>query len=92
MRRVERFGVFVTLAGSDGKLTGLAHISECADGRVDDLGKLFAAGQGGSPGCIACEQPSATPYLGCIRRPELRSWPAECTCISCRLALRHQTA
>ena len=45
VRRVERFGVFVTLTGS-ARLTGLAHISEVADEQVADLAQLFQPGQG----------------------------------------------
>ena len=51
MKRVEKFGVFVELeargkSGGGKKITGLAHVSELADGFVEDVGKLFPVGQG----------------------------------------------
>lgn len=49
VKRLERFGVFIALAEAPG-LAGLAHISEVADAKVDDLGKLFRVGQGARPG------------------------------------------
>lgn len=44
VKRVEKYGVFVDIAGSS--LTGLAHISEVADAFVQDIAKLFNPGQG----------------------------------------------
>ena len=44
--QVEPFGVFVRLAGS--RLTGLAHITELADGFVADVEEAFPVGQGAS--------------------------------------------
>ncbi len=44
VKRVEGFGVFITLAGSG--LTGLCHISEVADEKVANLPSLFQPGQG----------------------------------------------
>lgn len=44
VRRVEKFGVFVDLEG--GKGSGLAHISEVADGFVSNLESMFKVGQG----------------------------------------------
>ena len=43
MRRVEKYGVFVDLARSS--VTGLAHISQCGDGRIKDLGQRYQRGQ-----------------------------------------------
>jgi rRNA biogenesis protein RRP5 len=45
VRRVEKFGIFVDLDEPLGA-TGLAHISEVADGFVKDIDGLFAPGQG----------------------------------------------
>ena len=45
VKRVEGFGVFITLAGNG--LTGLCHISEVADEKVANLPSLFQPGQGG---------------------------------------------
>ena len=45
VKRVEGYGVFITLAGSG--LTGLCHISEVADEKVTNLPSLFQPGQGG---------------------------------------------
>ncbi|KAK9823324.1 hypothetical protein WJX72_001906 [[Myrmecia] bisecta] len=43
VKRVEKFGVFVELAGS--AVTGLAHISEVADEFIKNINDLFAPGQ-----------------------------------------------
>ena len=43
VRKVEKFGVFVNISQSDG-LSGLCHISECADEFVNDLNTLFKQG------------------------------------------------
>ena len=45
VKRVEGYGVFITLAGSG--LTGLCHISKVADEKVANLPSLFQPGQGG---------------------------------------------
>ena len=42
VKRVESFGVFVAIDNS--KLTGLAHISECADERLDKLDDVYSVG------------------------------------------------
>jgi rRNA biogenesis protein RRP5 len=64
VRRVEPFGVFVQLEG--GGASGLAHVSELADGFVADVTALFAPGQGGQPApasplspCVLCPPPPA---------------------------------
>ena len=44
VRRVEGYGVFVSLAESG--VTGLCHISEVADEKVTDLPSMFQPGQG----------------------------------------------
>ena len=44
VRKVEKFGVFVQLEGLN--LTGMAHVSELADGFVQDPGQLFKPNQG----------------------------------------------
>lgn len=44
VRRVEGYGVFISLAGSG--VTGLCHISEVADEKVTDLPSMFQPGQG----------------------------------------------
>ena len=44
VRRVEGYGVFISLAGSG--VTGLCHISEVADEKVTDLPGMFQPGQG----------------------------------------------
>lgn len=44
VRRAEKFGVFVRI--DDSAVTGMAHISEVADERVDDLPAMFKPGQG----------------------------------------------
>ncbi|GBF92560.1 hypothetical protein Rsub_05174 [Raphidocelis subcapitata] len=43
VRRVERYGVFVDIARSN--VTGLAHISQCGDGRIKDLAQRYQKGQ-----------------------------------------------
>ena len=43
VRKVEKFGVFVNISQSDG-LSGLCHISECADEFVNDLNVMFKQG------------------------------------------------
>ena len=40
VRRVTSFGVFVDLGGS----TGMAHITECAEGFIEDLNAIFSPG------------------------------------------------
>lgn len=45
VRRVEAYGIFITLVGSG--VTGLCHISEVADEKVTDLPGQFHPGQGG---------------------------------------------
>ena len=47
VRRVEGYGVFISLAGSG--VTGLCHISEVADEKVTDLPSMFQPGQGMLP-------------------------------------------
>ena len=42
--RVESFGIFVKLQGAFSDITGLAHITECADWKVDDLSRSFSSG------------------------------------------------
>ncbi|EGD79227.1 hypothetical protein PTSG_12966 [Salpingoeca rosetta] len=42
IKRVESFGVFVTIDNS--KLSGLAHISECADAKIDNLDAVYNVG------------------------------------------------
>lgn len=42
IKRVEKFGCFVALEGTP--LSGLAHISECADEFIKDLGEKFTVG------------------------------------------------
>ena len=44
VRRAEKFGVFIRI--DDSAVTGMAHISEVADERVDDLPSMFKPGQG----------------------------------------------
>lgn len=44
VRRVEAYGVFISLAESG--VTGLCHISEVADEKVTDLPSMFQPGQG----------------------------------------------
>jgi hypothetical protein len=71
VRRVERFGVFVTLAGSAG-LTGLAHISEVADEKVEDLAQLFQAGQGALTNFFDTVISFVIrSFFGCLGRPQL---------------------
>lgn len=43
VRKVEKYGVFVLIDNS--ALSGLAHISECADEFVKDLGSMFQPGE-----------------------------------------------
>ncbi|EDQ93027.1 uncharacterized protein MONBRDRAFT_22368, partial [Monosiga brevicollis MX1] len=43
IKRVESYGVFIVIDDS-ANLTGMAHISECADQRIEDLNKLYSAG------------------------------------------------
>ena len=43
VRKVEKFGVFVNISQSGG-LSGLCHISECADEFVNDLNVMFKTG------------------------------------------------
>ncbi len=47
VRRVEGYGVFISLAGSG--VTGLCHISEVADEKATDLPSMFQPGQGMTP-------------------------------------------
>ena len=43
VKRVEKYGVFMLLDGT--ACTGLAHVSECGDGFVRNIGELFQAGK-----------------------------------------------
>ena len=58
VRRVEGYGVFITLAGSG--VTGLCHISEVADEKVTDLPSLFQPGQGMC--CWSTSLPESLPH------------------------------
>lgn len=46
VRSVEKYGVFVKITNAVGRLSGLAHISECAEDatRKTDLSKLYTVG------------------------------------------------
>ena len=49
VRRVQPFGVFVELIGTT--ITGMAHVSELADGYVKDPTELFKPDQGTNGSC-----------------------------------------
>lgn len=67
VRRAERFGVFVRI--DDSAVTGMCHISEVADERVDDLPAMFKPGQGMCTHsllphpCSLCTSTFATPVF-----------------------------
>lgn len=58
VKRAEKFGVFIRIF--DSAVTGMCHVSEAADERVNDLPAMFKPGQGKS--CTPCPMPVSADF------------------------------